>query len=67
MPANSTRQLRLGLGQVLDYQDSMLVSHPAVRAALALSAPPDDRRWIDLCLRNGVVLLWPATFAELLR
>ena len=66
-PGNDTRQLRLGLGQVLDYQDSMLLSHPTVRAALALSAPPSDRRWVDLCLRHGVVLVWPGTFEELLR
>lgn len=28
------------------------------RAALALSAPPEERRWVNLCLRNGVVLVW---------
>ena len=66
-PGNDARQLRLGLGQVLDYQDSMLLRHPTVRAALALSAPPAERRWVDLCLRHSVVLVWPGTFEEVLR
>lgn len=64
---NEVRQLRLGLGQVLHYQDLLLVTEREVRAALVLPNAPQDRRWVDLCLRHGVVLVWPETFAELLR
>lgn len=64
---NEVRQLRLGLGQVLHYQDLLLVNEREVRAALVLPSAPQDRRWVDLCLRHGVVLVWPETFAELLR
>jgi hypothetical protein len=65
-PTNETQQLRLGLGQVLDYQDTFLITERHVRAALVVSRPPSDRRWVDLCLRHGVVLVWPGTFEELL-
>ena len=64
---NEACQLRLGLGQVLDYQDTMLLRYPNVRAALIVSEPPKDRRWVALCERHGVVLVWGATFEELLR
>jgi len=67
LPGNEACQLRLGLGQVLDYQDAMLLKHPDVRAALIISEPPRDRRWVTLCERHGVVLVWPATFDELFR
>ena len=37
-PTNTTKQLRLGLGQVLDYQDSLLLRYPKVQTALVSSA-----------------------------
>ena len=66
-PSNETQQLRLGLGQVLDYQDRLLMRHPNVRSVLAVSAPPSDHRWLDLFERNGVTLIWPEIFDEVLR
>jgi hypothetical protein len=64
---NEAKQLRLGLGQVLDYQDALRGSHPSVRAILAVERAPRDSRWIGLCERHGVTLVWPEIFSSLLR
>jgi hypothetical protein len=62
---NEDRQLRLGLGQVLDYQEMMAKQSRGVRAVLAVERPPRDPRWIRLCDRHEVVLVWPETFEVL--
>jgi hypothetical protein len=61
-PANEIKQLRLALGQVLDYQDSLSRRHADVRAVIAVEAPLRDRRWVALCEAHGVILVWPETF-----
>jgi hypothetical protein len=63
---NEERQLRLGLGQVLDYQELMSKRTRGVRAVLAVERQPRDGRWLVLCERHQVVLVWPATFGVLL-
>lgn len=63
---NETKQLRLGLGQVLDYQDRLLARHPKVRAVLAVEKRPNDDRWLQLCERHEVTLVWPDVFGTLL-
>lgn len=60
--ANEERQIRLGLGQVLDYQELMTTQRPGVRAVLAIERKPRDDRWMRLCERHGVILVWPGTF-----
>lgn len=57
--ANETRQLRTGLGQVLDYQDQLAGRASAVEAVLWVEREPSERRWVDLCQRVGVTLAWP--------
>jgi hypothetical protein len=59
---NEDRQLRLGLGQVLDYQELMAERQPGVRAVLAVEHQPSDPRWIRLCERHRVILVWPGMF-----
>lgn len=67
LPAGSeTKQLRLGLGQVLDYQDTLLERHSRVRPVLVVERRPADPRWVRLCERLGVGLVWPKSFEELL-
>jgi len=68
LPAAGTddRQLRLGIGQVLDYQALMARRHDRVRAVLATERAPSDPRWALLCEAHGIVLVWPATFSVLL-
>lgn len=60
------RQLRLGIGQVLDYQALMARQHQQVRAVLAVERQPADPRWMLLCTAHGVNLVWPASFGALI-
>lgn len=63
---NEARQLRLALGQVLDYHDALSRRHPVVRAVIAVERRPRDPRWVSLCERHDVLLVWPETFAAVL-
>ncbi|MEU5104809.1 MULTISPECIES: hypothetical protein [unclassified Streptomyces] len=57
--ANESSQLRLGLGQVLDYQDQLLERAKTVRAVLWVEREPAELRWLGICRRAGVELAWP--------
>lgn len=60
--ANESRQLRLGLGQVLHYRAMLQHQHPEVRPVLAVEREPSDGLWLDLCQELGVGLVWPGAF-----
>jgi hypothetical protein len=63
---NESRQLRLGLGQILDYRDLLCVhDYSAVRAVLVIENKPSDERWTRLCGEHGVELIWPEMFSGL--
>jgi hypothetical protein len=64
--ANEARQLRLALGQVLDYHDALARRHDDVRAVIAVERRPADPRWVSLCERHDVLLVWPETFDAVL-
>ena len=58
--SNEEKQLRLGLGLVLRYQDTLRRQQPmSVEAVLMVEREPTDSTWLDLCERVGVLLLWP--------
>jgi hypothetical protein len=63
--ANEEKQLRLGLGQVLRYQN-LLSKNGAVHAVLAVERQPTDVTWLGLCDHLGVKLVWPECWSELL-
>lgn len=63
-PANEVSQLRLGIGQVLDYADR-LAPHGHVVPVLAVEREPADPRWSGVCSNAGILLTWPAAFAAL--
>jgi hypothetical protein len=63
---NEARQLRLGLGQVLHYQALLEEDGRQVQAVLVAERAPHEKRWISLCRRHGVALVWPGSFDELL-
>jgi len=62
--ANEERQLRLGLGQVLIYQQRLKRTHSSVRAVLMVEWRPLDPDWQELCNHLGVLLLWPDAIAQ---
>jgi hypothetical protein len=61
------RQMRLGIGQVLDYHVLMSGIYPKVRAVLAVEREPANPRWHPLCASHGITLVWPDSFGALLR
>ena len=62
--SNEERQLRLGLGQVLRYQQR--VSDSAVVAVLVAERRPADDSWLQLCEQLQIELVWPETWERLL-
>lgn len=62
---NETRQLRLGLGQVLHYAMLLGAGGRRVRPILVVERAPTDGRWVDLCATHGVLLVWPGDFDRL--
>ena len=63
---NEVRQLRLGLGQVLDYRSALTGkgNWTTVHAILAVEQEPSDLRWKELCATVGVQLVWPGCLME---
>ncbi len=64
-PANAEKQLRLGLGQILDYQHRAQRGHKRVVAVLAVEERPRSDRWQALCAAHDVTLVWPGIFHTL--
>lgn len=56
---NEARQVRLGLGQVLDYQKQLKDLGIDATAVLAVSQVPASSYWVELARELGVVLCWP--------
>jgi hypothetical protein len=63
---NAEKQMRLGLGQLLRYRNLLSADGSDVAAVLALSAAPNDLRWVDLCSELGVGLVWRPNLAAML-
>ena len=63
---NQTQQLRLGIGQVLDYEDTLLGRGHSVQPVLYLEKQPADPRWHGLTQRHGIQLIWPGSEQSLL-
>ena len=64
--ANTEKQLRLGLGQVLRYAYQMRGVEETVPALIAERCP-GDTSWEDLCSGLGVIFVWPEVFGERIR
>lgn len=62
---DQTQQIRLGLGQVLDYAQQIRQSRLAVspvQPVLVLEHEPSHPRWIETASSAGVELIWGPTF-----
>jgi hypothetical protein len=62
--ANIDRQLRIGLGQVIQYRTLLSSSGGVTEAVLAVEYPVDDV-WVEICSSVGVVLTWPPDWPRL--
>ena len=66
--SNEVSQLRLAVGQVLDYKDRLQRTHDTdVRAIVAVERRPSDDRWVELCAQHEMILTWPDHFIEDIR
>ncbi|MBU3862882.1 hypothetical protein KN815_01795 [Streptomyces sp. 4503] len=63
---NEARQMRLGVGQLLDYHDLLRTRTSNVRAVLWVEHEPSDARWLGICHRVGIELAWPGREADIL-
>ena len=65
--AREDQQIRLGIGQVLDYAHQLRTSHPDQRlhAVLVLEKRPADPRWSPLTRSVGIRLTWAPDFPDL--
>lgn len=61
---NAVRQLRLGLGQILDYANLLAATGLQVRRGLYLEQEPRDGRWEQVAAGAGVTLAWPGSEAR---
>jgi hypothetical protein len=64
---NEVAQIRVGIGQLLDYA-AALESHDEVVSRLVLAlerAPAAETHWRRVCARAGIVLCWAPAFAGL--
>ena len=60
--AREDQQIRLGLGQILDYVDQIAANGKKAAPVLVVERRPRDERWLRLCRRHGVTLTWRPDF-----
>ena len=63
--SSETQQMRLGLGQLLEYRARIAAHTGKPKAALVLSKEPSDPAWSDVCAAVGVLLTWAPDFPGL--
>lgn len=63
--ANEEKQLRLGLGQVLRYRQTLESRGVRAVPVLVPERRPGETAWIALCDSLGVRLVWPGVFGSL--
>lgn len=64
---NESHQVRLGLGQVIDYRTALECTDQPIRAIVAVSGPARSGRWPTVCETSRVEFVDPPTFGTLFR
>lgn len=59
---NERNQIRLGIGEVLDFAHRLGGAHKV----LAVEREPSDPEWLEVCSDAGIQLVWPSRFEFLL-
>lgn len=65
---NEVHQLRLGLGQIIQYRHLLgrTAARVPVMASILIEGPPADMRWVQICVEQQVLLFWPACWDDVL-
>jgi hypothetical protein len=63
--ASEAKQLRLAVGQVLDYRHQLAAAGASVNAAIVVERRPRGTHWTRLCADHEIALAWPSTLARL--
>lgn len=62
---SETHQLRLAVGQVLQYRELLMrAGWAVVQAVILVEREPRAPEWMAICDRLGIVLVWPAAWPE---
>ncbi|MGW7423651.1 hypothetical protein ACWGJB_27050 [Streptomyces sp. NPDC054813] len=63
--ASEDQQIRLGIGQVLDYAHQLQLArkYGRIRPVLVLEKQPTDPRWTSLAEASAILLTWAPDFA----
>lgn len=68
--SNEETQLRMGFAQLKRYRQLLDLGGREIRCILAVEQPPadttSDRSWVALCREEGIDLVWPATFDQVI-
>lgn len=59
---NERNQIRLGIGEVIDFAHRL----GGARKVLAVEREPSDPEWPYVCSDAGIQLVWPGRFKSLL-
>jgi hypothetical protein len=62
---NEQSQLRLGLGQLLQYRHQMRIVYPGKVVAVLATERKPPQLWIDICNALEIELVWPGAFDRL--
>lgn len=62
---SEAKQLRLAIGQVLDYRHQLGAAGVSVAAVIAVDRKPRGTHWAQLCADHEITLSWPSTFSAL--
>jgi hypothetical protein len=62
---SEAKQLRLAIGQVLDYRHQLNEAEADVRAVIVVDRKPRGRHWVQLCADHDIALAWPSTVKAL--
>jgi hypothetical protein len=63
--SGEAKQIRLGIGQLLDYQHRLGLAGVEAAAVLALDRRPTSEHWLALCERVGITLCWRDSLRQL--
>lgn len=63
--SNEVHQVRLAIGQIMEYTGVLAAVHQRVRPVIAVERPISRQSLIAACEQAGIILVWPGHFAGL--